>query len=186
MTVQTFTHARFASPLGDLHLVLDGAALVALDYPGYEPRMLRLLARRFAGARLAEGAAPAAVADALARYFAGDGGALGGLDLRLGGTPFQRSVWQALREIPWGETMSYGGLAASIGRPAAVRAVGLANGANPVAIVVPCHRVIGAKGALTGYAGGLERKAWLLRHEGAAAQLPAVSADGAGETTLAA
>ena len=81
MTVQTFTHARFASPLGDLHLVLDGAALVALDYPGYEPRMLRLLGRRFAGARLAEGAAPAAVADALARYFAGDGGALGGLDL---------------------------------------------------------------------------------------------------------
>ena len=82
------------------------------------------------------------------------------------GTPFQRSVWAALVEIPAGETVSYAALARRIGRPAAVRAVGLANGANPVGIVVPCHRVIGSNGALTGYGGGLPRKAWLLRHEG--------------------
>ena len=89
-------------------------------------------------------------------------------------------MWDALRKIPRGATQSYGGLAAAIGRPAAVRAVGLANGANPVAIAVPCHRVIGANGALTGYAGGLERKAWLLRHEGAAAIQSLAGSAGAG------
>ncbi len=180
MTAPAFIHARFASPLGLLHLVLDGEALVALDYPGFEARMMRLLARRFPGARLADGAVPPAVAAALERYFGGDEAALAGLALKLGGTPFQRAVWDALRNIPRGATQSYGGLAAAIGRPAAVRAVGLANGANPVAIAVPCHRVIGANGALTGYAGGLERKAWLLRHEGAAAIQSLAGSAGAG------
>jgi methylated-DNA-[protein]-cysteine S-methyltransferase len=85
----------------------------------------------------------------------------------INGTPFQRSVWSALRRIPSGRTLSYGGLATKIGRPAAVRAVGLANGANPIAIVVPCHRVIGADASLTGYGGGLERKRWLLAYESA-------------------
>ena len=84
-----------------------------------------------------------------------------------GGTPFQQTVWSALREIPVGTTRTYAQLAASIGRPSAPRAVGLANGQNPVSIVIPCHRLIGSSGALTGYAGGLERKRWLLRHEGA-------------------
>jgi len=82
-----------------------------------------------------------------------------------GGTPFQQEVWRSLRAIPCGTTTSYGKLAAQIGRPAAVRAVGLANGANPVAVVIPCHRVIGSNGSLTGYGGGLERKRWLLDHE---------------------
>jgi methylated-DNA-[protein]-cysteine S-methyltransferase len=87
------------------------------------------------------------------------------LPVETGGTPFQREVWHALREIPCGTTTSYGKLAELIGRPAAMRAVGLANGANPVAVVVPCHRVIGANGSLTGYGGGIERKRWLLDHE---------------------
>lgn len=167
MTKPVFTHARHASPVGPLHVVLDGAALVALDYEGYEARMRRLLARRFPGAVLEAGAVPAALAKALDAYFAGRKGALDGVALRLGGTTFQQKVWEALRAIKWGETRSYGGLAKEIGRPSASRAVGLANGANPVAIVVPCHRVIGADKRLTGYAGGLERKRFLLRHEGA-------------------
>ena len=83
------------------------------------------------------------------------------------GTPFQKTVWRALREIPCGQAISYSELARRIGRPAAVRAVGLANGLNPISVIVPCHRVIGANGTLTGYGGGLERKRWLLSHEGA-------------------
>ena len=99
------------------------------------------------------------------RHFAGRVDAVDALHVATGGTAFQREVWTALRSIPCGETLAYGALAERIGKPAAVRAVGLANGQNPISVVVPCHRVIGAKGALTGYAGGLERKRWLLEHE---------------------
>jgi O-6-methylguanine DNA methyltransferase len=96
-----------------------------------------------------------------------------------GGTAFQKSVWAALRQIPVGETLGYGALAARLGKPGAARAVGLANGLNPIGIVVPCHRVIGASGTLTGYAGGVERKAWLLAHEGARAPvLPGTPSSG--------
>jgi methylated-DNA-[protein]-cysteine S-methyltransferase len=102
---------------------------------------------------------------AIARYFAGELGAIDALPVQTPGTPFQRDVWRALREIPLGTTISYSDLARRIGRPNAVRAVGLANGSNPVGVVVPCHRVIGSDGSLTGYGGGLERKRWLLRHE---------------------
>jgi methylated-DNA-[protein]-cysteine S-methyltransferase len=98
-------------------------------------------------------------------YFAGELGAIDDLPVKTAGTPFQRAVWSALREIPLGATESYGKLAERIGRPTAVRAVGLANGSNPIGIVVPCHRVIGANGSLTGYGGGMERKRWLLEHE---------------------
>jgi methylated-DNA-[protein]-cysteine S-methyltransferase len=108
---------------------------------------------------------PGPVFDKLAAFFAGDAHAIDDIAVETGGADFQRDVWSALREIPAGETWTYGQLAKHIGRPAAVRAVGLANGSNPVGVVVPCHRVIGASGALTGYAGGLERKAWLLNHE---------------------
>ncbi len=104
---------------------------------------------------------------ALRAYFAGDLTAIDNLPVETAGTLFQRLVWRALREIPCGQTISYAQLAQRIGRPAAARAVGLANGANPVSIVVPCHRVIGASGSLTGYGGGLERKRWLLTHEDA-------------------
>ena len=115
----------------------------------------------------------AQLAAELARY-AADASARFSVPLDLQGTDFQREVWQALLQVPAGRTCSYADIARAIGRPAAVRAVGLANGANPVAIVVPCHRVIGRDGSLTGYAGGLARKASLLQHEAAQASLPAV------------
>lgn len=165
---EVFTLATCASPLGKLLLILDGPALVALDFEDYEPRMMRLLKRRFPHATLKAGTAPKAVSEALKAYFRGRHDALDALEVRMGGTDFQQRVWAALRAIPPGETRGYGALAAMLGKPSASRAVGLANGSNPVAIVVPCHRVIGASGALTGYAGGLARKTYLLRHEGAA------------------
>ena len=106
----------------------------------------------------------AGVVEQLEAYFAGSREAFD-VPLELSGTEFQRSVWTGLLEIPYGETMSYGELARRVGRPGAFRAVGLANGRNPVAIIVPCHRVIGADGTMTGYGGGLDRKVWLLDHE---------------------
>jgi methylated-DNA-[protein]-cysteine S-methyltransferase len=131
--------------------------------------MRRLLRLHYGAAavELAPGRAPANVRDRLRAYFDGELNALAALSVVTGGTPFQREVWDALRRIPVGDTSSYGELAARLRRPRAVRAVGLANGANPVGVVVPCHRVIGADRSLTGYAGGLERKRWLLAHEGA-------------------
>jgi methylated-DNA-[protein]-cysteine S-methyltransferase len=112
------------------------------------------------------------IRDVLQRYFAGDCRALDAVAVELNGTPFQRKVWDALRTIPAGSTLSYADLARRIGEPRAVRAVGAANGANPVAVIVPCHRVIGTHGTLTGYGGGLDRKQWLLAHEGVLPRLP--------------
>ena len=164
---ETLTLDRAATPVGEVLLVTDGEGAVrALDFADYEDRMTRLLARHAPGASMKAGRAPEPVRTALERYFGGDVHALDGLPVTTGGTDFQRSVWKALRAIPAGETRTYGQLAAAIGSPKAVRAVGLANGRNPVALIVPCHRVIGANGTLTGYAGGLERKRWLLQHEG--------------------
>jgi methylated-DNA-[protein]-cysteine S-methyltransferase len=108
---------------------------------------------------------PFGLTNAIRAYFEGELEAIDTLPVATEGTSFQKSVWRALRDIPAGETISYGELANRIGKPAAVRAVGLANGANPIGIVVPCHRVIGANGSLTGYGGGIERKRWLLDHE---------------------
>jgi O-6-methylguanine DNA methyltransferase len=157
---------RRAFPLATLLIVTDeDGALRALDFQDCEPRMHRLLARHYGEVRLSEGQAPTTVTQALDAYFAGDLAAIDWLPTIAGGTDFQRAVWSALRRIPAGTTLSYGALAARVGKPNASRAVGLANGSNPVAIVVPCHRVIGANGALTGYAGGMARKAWLLEHE---------------------
>lgn len=166
------TLSRLPSPLGDLLAVTatDGT-LHALDFVDFEARLRRLFARHHPGVNLAPGEPPAELTVALAAYFAGDVTALDGLPVARIGSEFQRRVWAALRQIPAGETRSYGQLAAAIGQPTASRAIGLANGANPIGIVVPCHRVIGSGGALTGYAGGVERKAWLLRHEGALAPL---------------
>jgi|HubBroStandDraft_4_1064222.scaffolds.fasta_scaffold400900_1 methylated-DNA-[protein]-cysteine S-methyltransferase len=155
------------SPIGMVLLVTDRAGLLrALDFDDYEPRMLRLLTRQYGATPLVAGAAPENVRRALRAYFDGDLAALGGIQWATSGTDFQRTVWAALTKIPIGTTLSYRALAAAIGRPNAVRAVGLANGSNPVAIVVPCHRVIGVNGGLTGYGGGLARKKWLLEHEG--------------------
>lgn len=158
--------ALFPSPVGEIRLVSDAAGgLRALDFDGFDDRLTRLLRLHWGEVALTPGPAPAPVAEALTAYFAGDLRALDALPTVTGGTDFQRTVWAALRDIPPGETEGYGQLAARIGRPAASRAVGAANGANPVAIIVPCHRVIGASGSLTGFGGGLGRKAWLLEHE---------------------
>ena len=159
---------RFASPLGDILLVFEGETLRALDFWDYEPRMQRLLRLHYGPVALTEAPAPAAIRAPLTAFFAGDWAALDAIAVETNGTAFQRLVWAAVRRIRPGTTQSYGAVAAAIGRPGASRAVGLANGANPVAIVVPCHRVIGASAALTGYGGGLPRKAWLLAHEQAA------------------
>jgi methylated-DNA-[protein]-cysteine S-methyltransferase len=163
---ETLTLDRVATPTGEVLLITDAEGAVrALDFAGYEERMMRLLGRHWPKASLVEGRAPAVVRAAVEAYFSGDVGVLDGLQVRTNGTEFQRSVWAALRAIPHGETRTYGQLAAAIGKPKAVRAAGLANGQNPIAVIVPCHRVIGANGTLTGYAGGLERKQWLLAHE---------------------
>ena len=166
---ETLTLDRIATPVGEVLLVTDGEGAVrALDFADYEARMTRLLARHAPGAVVVGGRSPAAARSAVEAWFGGDLGALDGLTVRTGGTEFQRAVWTALRAIPAGQTRTYGQLAEAIGSPRAVRAAGLANGQNPVAVIVPCHRVIGANGSLTGYAGGLERKRWLLQHEGTA------------------
>lgn len=122
--------------------------------------------RRFGATPLSTVEDPAGAIPALRRYFAGDVRALDSLTVDTGGTPFQARVWRELRRIPAGSTITYQELARRIGAPAAVRAVGAANGANPIPIVVPCHRVIGANGKLVGYGGGMHIKEWLLRHEG--------------------
>jgi len=164
----SLTLSRYVAPVGTLLVVTDNdGVLRALDFVDFEARMHRLLIRHYGDVALVQAETPAPVAAVLDAYFAGDLTALDRLAVRTGGTDFQRSVWAALRTIPPGTTLSYGALAARLGMPTASRAVGLANGANPIGIVVPCHRVIGAGGALTGYAGGVERKRWLLGHEGA-------------------
>lgn len=143
--------------------------LRAFDWEGHEARFLRLLRLHYGAATLVvPRPAPVAIRRALENYFAGDFSLLNSIPCATAGTDFQRAVWAALREIPAGQTLSYGALAAKLGCAKAVRAVGLANGANPIGVVVPCHRVIGSDGSLTGYGGGLERKRWLLAHEGAA------------------
>ena len=159
---------RMETPIGELLIVADrGGHLRAVDWTDYETRMLRLLRLHYGdnGFRLEPARNPSSLADAINSYFAGDLTAINTLPVQTAGTPFQREVWRALREIPCGITVSYAKLAERIGRPSAVRAVGLANGSNPIGIVVPCHRVIGANGSLTGYGGGIERKRWLLKHE---------------------
>ena len=150
----------------DAHVSDDAQRLRAVEWADHETRMLELL-RRYYGpnALILRAARPSPAAIALAFYFDGDLDAVAELAIETNGTPFQRAVWAGLRFIPAGRTMSYGGLAAAIGRPHAARAVGAANGANPIAVVIPCHRLTGANAALTGYGGGLHRKRWLLAHE---------------------
>ncbi len=165
--VERLVSERVPSPVGTLLVVCDEAGVLrALDFHDDEERLRRVLDRHCAsGHSLAGGRVAARVTDALAAFFAGQVHAIDALPVRTGGTDFQRRVWAALRRIPAGTTTSYGQLAAAIGNPGASRAVGLANGSNPIGIVVPCHRVIGADKTLTGYGGGLDRKRWLLDHE---------------------
>lgn len=156
------------TPVATLQVVVDPDEVVrVLDFDNDSPRTRRLMKIHYGGVPMVEGETPTAIRAALDRYFAGEMAALADVPWRVAGTDFQRQVWTALTQIPAGATESYGQLAARIGRPTAVRAVGLANGSNPIGIVIPCHRVIGSGGSLTGYGGGLERKRWLLAHEGA-------------------
>jgi methylated-DNA-[protein]-cysteine S-methyltransferase len=159
---------RLPSPIGAMLVVHDPQErLRAIEFHDCEARLMKLLRIHYGERPLQERRAPAVIRDALARYFAGDLHAIDRIEVATMGTQFQRDVWATLRTIGAGATMSYGALAARIGRPKAVRAVGAANGSNPISVVVPCHRVIGADASLTGYGGGIERKRWLLAHEGA-------------------
>jgi methylated-DNA-[protein]-cysteine S-methyltransferase len=167
--VQQLLIDRIDTAIGEMVLVADhNGNLRAIDWADHETRMRRLLRLHYGkdGFSLEPTVNPSGLSDAIRRYFAGDVNAIDLLPVETAGTPFQREVWRALRDIPVGTTSSYAQLAERIGRPTAVRAVGLANGSNPVGVVVPCHRIIGANGSLTGYGGGMERKRWLLEHEG--------------------
>jgi methylated-DNA-[protein]-cysteine S-methyltransferase len=163
----TLDIASHTTPLGRVQIALRDGLLCTLTLDASFPPFAWQLERRFAGcAKRARGdAAAAPVKRALDAYFAGDLGGLAGLPIDPGGSEFQRAVWSALRSVPAGGTVSYGALARAIGKPHAARAVGAACGANPVWLVVPCHRAIGSDGHLVGYAAGLERKSWLLAHE---------------------
>ncbi len=154
------------SPLGTILLVAGDDGVVALDFDDCRERMQTLLKARFGEVELVRADDPCGYSSRLRAYLTGTLDALDDVAVAAGGTPFQDRVWRALRSIPAGATRSYGEIARAIGRPTAARAVGAANGRNPVALVVPCHRVVGSDGALTGYAGGVERKRWLLAHEG--------------------
>ena len=164
----TLTVDRFATPVGEMFAVTDERGrLRAFAWTEHESRGIRQLRQHYGERiRIESGSLPAAPRQAIDDYFAGNLHALERIECASHGTDFQEEVWSALRTIPAGRTLSYAALAERIGKPRAVRAVGLANGANPIGIVVPCHRVIGADGSLTGYGGGLERKRWLLAHEG--------------------
>jgi methylated-DNA-[protein]-cysteine S-methyltransferase len=153
-------HTVLETPVGPLEIVVDDGALVSLQFVDEGDPPIDAPSRQSTEE-------PSAILEALRAYFAGDLAALDAIPVRFDrGTPFQREVWRVLQTIPVGETISYAELARQVGRPSAFRAVGAANGRNPIGVVVPCHRVIAADGTLGGYAGGLERKRWLLAHEG--------------------
>jgi methylated-DNA-[protein]-cysteine S-methyltransferase len=164
MSREKTVYTTLESPIGELLLLGDGRTLRGLYMQrgrrpiDVDPRWKRA-AEPFAGVQLQ-----------LREYFAGERTEFD-TPLTLDGSAFEQRVWQALREIPYGETISYGEIARRIGQPSAARAVGLANARNPIAVIVPCHRVIGANGTLTGYGGGLERKRLLLELESGQARL---------------
>ena len=158
---------QISSPIGGILLVFEGDILRALDFQDCEHRMHLLLHRHYGAYSLKAGSA-GEIGRCIKAYFDGDLAALESIAVQIGGSSFQRLVWVALRQIPVGQTRTYGQLAALLGMPNASRSVGLANGANPISLVIPCHRVLGANASLRGYAGGLPRKAWLLKHEAGA------------------
>lgn len=162
--------ADIDSPIGMIRLAANDAGLVALDYLDRWDEVRQRLERRFGKLDFQKADDPHGAITRIKRYLSGDLSALEDIPVDTGGTEFQQQVWMALRAIPPGRTTSYLEIARSIGRPNATRAVGAANGRNPISIIIPCHRVIGTDGQLCGYAGGLERKRWLLSHEGAGPQ----------------
>lgn len=150
---------------GKLFLVFRDGVLCAVAFDDPRTRTPKQWSRRFGRFEIVAGKGNPEVMGRIDAYFAGDTAAIDSIPVDPGGTGFQRRVWRQLRRIPAGRTASYGDIARAIGSPKAVRAVGRANGANPISIVIPCHRVVGADGRLVGYGGGLDRKRWLLRHE---------------------
>jgi methylated-DNA-[protein]-cysteine S-methyltransferase len=160
---------RVETPIGRLLLVADGRGRLRMLEFADKPERWRPEFKR-AGETMTKTSNPSGLSRKLTDYFKGDVAALDSIKTECAGTAFQRSVWAMLRRIPVGSTTSYGALARKLGKPQAMRAVGLANGANPIAIVVPCHRVVGSDGSLTGYGGGIERKRWLLDHEASHSQ----------------
>jgi methylated-DNA-[protein]-cysteine S-methyltransferase len=172
-----FALSRLETPIGVALIATDAEGrLRVLDWEDHKARMQRGLDRIYrasGGVRLDKSLTAAApVRDRLKAFFAGDLEAIDAIPVESAGTPFQRKVWAVLRKIPAGKTWTYTQLAARAGKPEAIRAAGAANGLNPISVVVPCHRVIGRDGSLTGYGGGLPRKEWLLTHEGAAFKAP--------------
>lgn len=169
MSAPILFRERLPTPTGPILIVTDAEQrLRAVEWLDHEDRMHQLLRRHYGDAvRVCDAAGPSPARRSLEAYFEGDMAATKNLAVATNGTAFQQVVWAALRRIPVGRTISYAALAAAIGRPKATRAVGLANATNPIPIVIPCHRVIGADGTLTGFGGGLDRKRWLLAHEGA-------------------
>lgn len=161
---------RIETPIGPMLLLARDGVLLVLEFEDAADRIEQEIAKRFGGVEIVEQANPFGLSDRVRRYFAGDLQVIEGIETDGGGTGFQRRVWAELKRIPCGTTISYGELAARLGDRNATRAVGLANGRNPISVVVPCHRVIGADGSLTGYGGGIARKKWLLTHEGVAIQ----------------
>ncbi len=167
-TPHHFLYEIMATPIGDMLVAADNDGFLrVIEWVDHEDR-LRFLFDRYYGndANLSEGKIHPRLTSALKAYFDGDLAAIDDLPAKTSGTPFQEDAWRALRRIPCGKTVSYAEQAQAIGRPKAVRAIGAANGANLVGVVIPCHRVIGANGSLTGYGGGIDRKRWLLAHEG--------------------
>ena len=152
--------------IGPIHMVADADKLLALEFGDIEHRLMPMLRDRYGTTLLLDPVDDmAGISSAIRSYFAGDLRALDTIATDGGGTAFQRRAWAALRDIPPGETRTYGEMAAALGKPNAARAIGSANALNPISLVVPCHRLVGSNGALTGYGGGVERKRWLLAHE---------------------
>jgi methylated-DNA-[protein]-cysteine S-methyltransferase len=154
------------TPVRKLTIAANGSRVCLVHFGDATDRVRSTLASWYPGSTIELAHDPAGAATVLRRYFDGDLGSLDEVDVELHGTAFQQRVWMALRTVTVGTTLSYAELARRVGSPSAVRAVGAANGANPVAVVLPCHRIIGSNGSLTGYGGGLDRKRWLLDHEG--------------------
>lgn len=162
---------RIETPIGELAIVADeNDRLRAVEWTDHDDRMIQSFRLHYGkdGYALKKARNPSGFSAALSAYFDGEVAAIDRLKVATGGTEFQKSVWKTLRSIPCGETITYATLAERVGRPKAIRAAGHANGDNPISVVVPCHRVIGTNGSLTGYGGGIERKRWLLAHEKAA------------------
>lgn len=169
----SFYLESIATPIGHMLVVTDEQrCLRALGWADLEDRLRRQLAAAYGSTLgLRSGPTSAAIREALHAYLEGKLDAIDAIPVETGGTSFQRAVWHELRRIPAGTTLSYRDLAIRLGRPNAVRAVGHANGANPIGLVVPCHRLVGSDGSLTGYGGGLHRKRWLLDHEATARRM---------------